>query len=370
MIPLPRLLCVSKTFHKYISPHLGYKPSTDQKVLSDICRIIDPIHSDLPGALAAIISRHSDWSDNIPFQILRPITEPTMIPSLEDIFHERAQTLLSHDRPIKVFWSGGIDSTLALTYLLYHSKKPQDITVCCTADSFKDNYNYQDFLDKFPVKIERLEYSWKYLNSPESIIVTGNSADRLLATLSERFYVLNASWMDGPWSEFLEYKGMSKDHIEYCVNKIPADVVTVMDLCWWMNFYFCIQSTLLMDHWDNNLENPLSDTISFFDHTHLDQWSIQNRHEIIVDRKWSSYKWQYKKAIYEIWPDQDFLENKIKTHSMVSRNRYFKKKNYHDQNYVLIYLDKDNVARTYRPPQLPMIDIEYIRQDLARLSNE
>lgn len=370
MIPLPNLLYATKTFYKHLLPQLGYEINYDQKIISEICRIIDPINSQGPESLSAVISRDPAWSNSLPFHVYRPLTEEEVIPSLEDICHSRAQTLLSYDRPLKIFWSGGIDSTLVLTHILHHSNSMSDITVCCTAQSFKENPDYQDFLSKFPVKIERLEYSWQTLNNPDCIVVTGCSADRLLSSLSEKFFLANVDWLNGLWSDFLLKSGMSVESVEYCLNKIPANIVTLLDLCWWMNRYFRIQPTLLRDHWDNNLENPLSNTISFFDHNVFDHWSIQNRHQIIVDSKWSTYKQQYREEIYKIWPNQEFFKNKNKIYNMSYRSYCFKKKNFHNQNYILMYLDRDGVAKTYTPIQSPLIDMEQITQDLMNLANE
>ena len=370
MTPLPKLLYATRTFYKYILPHLGYDICTDQKIISEICRIIDPINTGLPESLGAVISRDSTWSNSVPFHVIRPLTESNKTIVLEDLCHSRAQTILSYNKPIKVFWSGGIDSTLVLSHILYHSNSSSDITVCCTAQSFKENSDYQNFLNNFSVKIERLEYSWKTLNSSDCIVVTGCSADRLLASLSEKFFLANVDWLNGLWSDFLLKSGMSMENVDYCLNKIPAHVVTLLDLCWWMNQNFRIQPTLLRDHWDNNLENPLSHTISFFDHSSFDHWSAQNRQQIIVDGRWNSYKRQYREEIYKIWPDQNFLENKNKIYNMSYRSYCFKKKNFHNQNYMLMYLDQDGIAKTYVPVQSPMIDLEQITQDLVNLANE
>ena len=241
-------------------------------------------------------------------------------------------------KPIYLFYSGGIDSTLVLVSLLMIediSVLREKLVIVMTQESISEySLMYHKFIrPNFKIiSADRITE----LFDQSGIILTGSQGDKIFGTdrISEiyRMNMLDRVFesIDNFVIEYWTYKGIEKESAEVWFDliknqsqKFGIALESNFDFLWWFNFNFEWQSEYFLFSLRSN--NRLTEEyhknfiFAFFDSENFQQWSMNNRDQKIK-KSWNSYKFPAKDIIFEYTDDADYRDHKIK---IVSAGRLF-----------------------------------------------
>jgi hypothetical protein len=254
-----------------------------------------------------------------------------------EVADERGVNLWNENKEIKVYWSGGIDSTVALVSLL--KSKPSDwhdrLKVIYT-DSSIEEYSliWNNYIDG-KVQTEKVVELGKdpnkyYMDKPffspvlkhikdnldTGISVTGECGDQLFGSsgFANHFKLLEMTV-----DKFLEERYPNNiDEIKLFNSKCPYTISSIEDLLWWWNFSL---------KWDEvsyralslvKNKNYLANSRPFFRTDDFQKWSISNPNKKIKDTL-ESYKFTAKDYIFDYTSDADYRDKKLKVGSLKVR---------------------------------------------------
>ena len=212
--------------------------------------------------------------------------------SLQHIVNTTSQQIISRNQPIKLFWSGGIDSTLVAAALLPLISNTDQIEIYLTCESIRENPKFYDYIQKFNAKTIMWSDQWHVPFKSDDLIVTGTSADEITGSLDRSFFDEYSTCLNQPWQQFFKTKGCNEDFINRCQELFSSShgtIKTVFDARWW--FYFYIRHTnWARRDWQYNLENDFEkNTVQFYNNSAFDNWSIHNK-ESLIGSKYCDYK--------------------------------------------------------------------------------
>ena len=250
--------------------------------------------------------------------------------SFEECCMDRAEEFWKMNKPITLFWSGGIDSSAALISLL-EAKNDTDIL----------NIRYtKNSIEEFPEMWEKLI---KDKNSPihdkdvidkelfedhDIIKITGECGDHLFGQAAghpggryEKNVKINSefNYINKDWETIFTfgYDNMAIVEVLFeTVDQAPFEIKTIFDLYWWLPFCFKwedVDSRIVFKyaqtpHWQS--------TFSFFNTEDFQKWSINN-HDIKHQGTWKTYKQPAKEFIYKYFKDDNYRKNKLKELSLI-----------------------------------------------------
>jgi len=309
------------------------------------------------------------------FQI--PNIDPNFNMSYEDCCNKRAVEIINLSRrlnkPIRVLYSGGIDSTLTLVSLIKNlsAKERKDrVIVAMNTDSIVENPNfyYEHIRDKF--KIESSDNIGAFLTG-DCIVLGGEFNDQLSGSdvVGKIYRQYDYSKITHPYSR--EYivgwfimQGMTEDGanawfnlIDYQIKNIaPCEVKTNFDFFWWVNFCFKWQTVFfrMLARVDENYRKYLSvdflkdHFIMFYGTPEFQMWSMTNPDKKLFST-WSTYKWEAKRVICEFNKDEDYRDNKVKMGSLYKLFIQKKSAEAIDSNLNFIHEDELNPIDFYNP---------------------
>jgi hypothetical protein len=288
------------------------------------------------------------------------VTNPEILKpeNLATVVENRAQQIVNRNNNIKLFWSGGIDSTLAVASILPVAQ-PDQIELYHTCESIRENPYFYDYIQKFNIRTTMWSDRWDTKFKSDDVIVTGTSADEITGSLDRSFYDEHGKWLDQPWQAFFKVQGCNDAFIARCeqlFSESQSPIATVFDARWW--FYFYIRHTnFARRDWDYNLENNFANnTVQFFNTPEFDSWCIHNKTSLIGN-KYNEYKQPFKEVVVQYWHNNDFLHNKEKVNSSLSIHWIVKKLARFDQQYLFVY-KKDNAYKTFKPSQYPFVSLQ------------
>lgn len=217
-----------------------------------------------------------------------------------------------------LLWSGGIDSTVALTSLLINCKPQQKINVFCNINSINENASFYEKLLKNK-NVNLLNSSTMPENRPVNCI-TGELGDQVFGS-DLLFKIVNTVGVEALkidyekiiptlfinrcgeiWGKYLFKR------YQPIVEEAPFKIKTAFDFIWWWNFtqkWQCVKFRI------NCFTAPNINLIHFCDSEAFQKWSIVNHNEKIGDSV-QSYKMPAKQFIYSYNPNRDYLEKKRK----------------------------------------------------------
>lgn len=370
---LPKIVDFSTVFVNQCLPKLGIEINHDQQLMMDMNRMWSRKEDLSP---RTNMHRIPGWEPLVDFHMLRPHVYSSTCDSLEQISNRRAQEILSTGQQIKFFWSGGIDSTFALSHLLANLTDPKQLTVYHTCHSINENPEYVSHINKFGVALESWSDLWETFFDQNDLIVTGTTSDNITASMDESFHADYKSFFYKNWQDYFKFRGMPTDQIELIEHKISLhenSITTTLEARWWYYYSFRHQYWATKD-WGLNLENlGQNNVICFFDCYEFDAWSQVNRNEFFPGQDADNYK-QYKQAfkneIYRHWPNDDFKNHKTKVNSGDNLVWARRKTAQFEQQYLFIYLDKHNRHRSFRPRHWPLFTTDTLLEDLQGLADE
>ena len=267
--------------------------------------------------------------------------------SFYDACINRAEELWNEvgDKPITLFWSGGMDSTVALFSLLETKTQNQKLIIRFTKHAIEEYPWLYDKMRKWDdvITFEQVsEYDlFRCFDDDTTMFVHGNNIDCLFGSsvIKRKPEAVNEHWTSiGDWDIIWNISGDDRASKDMSLNNdkekrklvmeflhehmksSPCEVETVFDMYWWLNFS-------LKWHWLvycyplNYLHSPnLTSQNDFANGKDLQVWSIMNK-----DKKhkgtWLSYKYELKDFIYKFTKDADYRDNKEKIKSLVPLNR-------------------------------------------------
>ena len=247
------------------------------------------------------------------------------------------------NKPIALFYSGGIDSTLMLiTFMKILSAQElrERIWVCLNLKSVYENsrFYFDHVIKKCTIKSSYLLSS---MLDKSVIILGGEHNDQLFGsdTVSEIINMYGYDPVLKPYNNdfiikfFCERKkyplspeaaklwvDVIDDHIRH---HAPCELSTVFDFFWWFNFCFKWQSVyfrMLLRVDIANRDNITQEYIQkyyhhFYSTVDFQKWSMCNPQEKIRD-SWKSYKIRAKEIIYDFTKDEDYFKHKVKNGSL------------------------------------------------------
>lgn len=239
----------------------------------------------------------------------------------------------AQNRTVALWWSGGIDSTVALVALMKTNPKwAQQLKIYTTRYAIEVEYPwfYQQYLQgaDYYVQQGRNLYSQE-LFVPDLFLLDGHCGDQLWGS---RFLVDLKIDFQSPWRQLFDleifdncvgtaYKDSVAAYITDQVAKFPVPIRSIADIFWWVSF---------THKWDwikrvtaARSKNPqlINRVHCFFDNWDFKRWSMSNV-EIRKFQRWEQYKQLAKDYIWQYTGDQDYLDNKIKVNSGMKTLEY------------------------------------------------
>jgi len=253
--------------------------------------------------------------------------------TFEELVLERAEEIWNLNKPVRVWYSGGIDSTVVLISLLRTKKPEHELIVFMGEPSKVENPIFFEVLKKMDnITIQWNDPSnfWSIDNwCDDSINVTGEPGDQVYGSfvLENHEDEINSHWSNMLQWEDCCYMYKEDDYrldyhrprfmefAEEYIKKCPFEIKNTFDFTWWLAFSIKWQWTT--SYIPFHLENPSNwhNMISFYNFPEMQMWSIVN-HDLKHRGTWKTYKWPSKEFIYEYNKDNNYLNNKTKEKSI------------------------------------------------------
>ena len=283
--------------------------------------------------------------DNQLDLIDNPLTDiPTNFTStFEELVNRRAVELWDIGKPIRLWWSGGIDSTCALVGLLKTRRLDTILTVYLSTNSVQENPRFYDLLVNKKVNLQwhsfdNYVYDNDQLWNGQTINVNGNGGDELFLAISstmsmEEFFKIK----DSDWINIIKDSDML-NVVEKYIDISPYKPKTCWELLWWLARSIDDLSTRY--HSPRFLKDPSVYHLehAFFYTDYFEKWALSNPY-VGHNGDYRTYKWPMKKYIYDYDKNEEYLNTKQKESSfpLVYRSHFpavINKVVYEDGTYV------------------------------------
>ncbi len=281
----------------------------------------------------------------------------------EEICNDRAREILAHaeskNLPIRVLYSGGIDSTTVIVSLLKNATNEQKerITVLLSEHSILENPNFfrEHILGK--LNFASSEH-FRYLLGAEAVFLSGEHNDQVFGSdiIGNFMKIVGPEYIHKPYNRQMFLKlfnviAPDPENNEFLLTlfeqlgkNAPVPIETNYQLFWWINFamkwhtvYFRqIVFTARRNAHRINKEYFEQYFFTFFNTEEFQLWSMNNPDKKMKDT-WNTYKWVAKELIYEYTKDADYRDNKLKVGSLGSILRYSTAFNFIDDTYQLVH---------------------------------
>lgn len=299
--------------------------------------------------------RYYQFDQRLPFEPM-PKYDLSKAKNINDIVETRAAELVNRGQPLKVFWSGGIDSTLATAAILSQLKHEDQVQVYHTCESIRENPYFFDHIQKHNVSTVVWSDCWNQPFESDDLIVTGTSSDEITGSLDRSFFEKAYDQLQKPWQRFFSARGFG-DLVERCEELFAqshSPIETLFDARWW--FYFYIRHTYFArKDWDLNLENDFANnTVQFFNSPEFDAWSVHNK-STVLGSEYRQYKMPFKQATACYWNNQDYVTNKEKDNSIYASLWTAKKLTVLGNHHLFIYQNKLRQYKKFVPASMPFV---------------
>ena len=321
----------------FVQPHMAVNATILGHVLPEGYRLASLFFG------TGLIDRTRTLDHGFPYKVLDPIPKPEPnVPDISALCDQRAEELVGIARkenlPVRLLWSGGIDSTAACVALLNALEdEPDRLEIVYSAASQREYaWFYRHVVRKHPRKlyIRNLSDALR----PDAIITTGEHGDQLFGSMKaigitgrtfRKFWRDRTDRLFLPWEEefprVLNEQLASSGRADAVLNYLrpqfaacPIPLNTLFDLLWWMNFSLKWQpvSLRLASFMPQEQFMPvLSRTHHFFRSRDFQLWSLANPDKRIGE-DWKSYKWPLKAFIRDFNGDERYYLMKEKRPSM------------------------------------------------------
>lgn len=271
-------------------------------------------------AVSSIVDRTETLDIGLNITVIDKIPTGTTNKSFGDICEQEAERIVKLGRPIAVYWSGGIDSTLALISLI--KAGATDLTVIMTSASIIE---YPLFYNKFikdKLKVRRVRPSIVPDVDPTELIVTGEFGDQAMGSVVILDYPDFSRIQSDPWEPHIraKYGDRYLELVREQVKHAPFPIVTVFDYLWWMNYSCKWQHVLVrMSGIDTQHTNLFMQNVEhFYRADDFQRWSMHegNHRSLKLKDTPASYKFVMKALIADFTKDIDYQRDKLKLGSL------------------------------------------------------
>lgn len=271
-----------------------------------------------------IVDRTGQTAYPFKLHVRQPWQNPLQSVSLEKTCELTVQKIVSENPgPYYIYWSGGIDSTLALVSFL-KLVDHQNLAVLCSSASLDENlYFYKNFLkDKIRIIDSQSDLP------TDGTHITGDCGDTIWATLDESFFAdaETQKQLYQPWQQYFNNfeppkfwrSSQGLDFMEYCEQFFSGSgrtIDTLFEARWWFYLNCKSQSKAVYKLAGSFSNAPDIRMVHFYENHHMDAWSWHNVNNMIQGHDWKTYKWPAKDIIYAYDGNQDYRTNKTKGYS-------------------------------------------------------
>jgi hypothetical protein len=261
--------------------------------------------------------------------------------SFYDVVEERAKEIIALQKPIKVCWSGGLDSTFVLFTLLNYANDKSQIEVYGTYSSVIESGDVFDLFIKDNIRYNISIYPTEEVKnvSQDCIWVTGFQGNQLFGP-TDNFFA------EGRETAFFHHtlgnkktiyedyrKNVNLELLEFiqpAIDASPRKIETIADLRW-----YCIFN---MD-WYNGLyamkgemtQEKMKSVYHFFDTIEFQKWAIHTKDPWTkIPGNPNTHRWQMREALTNYGLEK-YAREKTKAISCFSSNKtnwYFLLENY------------------------------------------
>lgn len=256
--------------------------------------------------------------------------------------HELCSLQDSLGVPIKILYSGGIDSSVIITSFIATIgvvETARRVVVLMNQESIHENPAlWEKFVRPYFTVQDSDKYSAEFTRS--SIIVAGEGNDQLFGSDIykdvERWggtEILSSPWTMDNIREYMLYKQMHHDYVELWLNlfaqlvgRADCDVTTVADWWWYINFT-CKWSNvfhrmLVSAHNASDIDSSYITTFykQFFNTVDFQQWSLHDRVHKHCGQ-YVNYKYHARDLICDVIQDKTY-EVKIKKPSLFNITKH------------------------------------------------
>lgn len=211
--------------------------------------------------------------------------------TFEYCIQQRTDELVSLKKPIHLFWSGGIDSTLVLISLLNSDCK--DLTVYSTNMVRLNILSSCNIKTKFINAYQYREHIQNILDN-EELLVTGELADQIMGSLTAFDHKNSGKEVSLDNLSFIIKQHTSNntdvdcliDMFRETMSKCPFKINDIIDYFWWLNFsckWQHVEFRILngVHYNENTYRNCVK---HFFNTIDFQLWSMQeHNHKIKYD---------------------------------------------------------------------------------------
>lgn len=234
------------------------------------------------------------------------------------------------DRKIRVLWSGGIDSTVALIALLKVLPEAEHDRIVPLLNMISINeyplFFRRYILHKLPFRHTKPPVTGFF--GQRQLLITGEHGDQLFGSDKLLPLISNGLCYE-PWESVLplhlfEKFGSRKKvdrlirYLEPQIKACPVDIRSTFDLFWWLNYSIKWQQVTLrlpVFAFDRDTHSVYDRMHHFFRDERFQRWSISN-HPNRACAGLMSYKQVAKDYIYAFTGDEHYLETKTKEPSL------------------------------------------------------
>lgn len=282
----------------------------------------------------------------VPSQLTMPDYDPAFELTYQECCHKKVNELVTLqntlDVPIRIMYSGGIDSSLILSSfvdVLGVEQAAKRVEILMDQESIQENPWMWDKIIRSNFTILDSDKHGAYYNN-KNIIIGGEGNDQLLGTDVYRDLVrwggdgiLNVPWSEGNIKDYLTFKGLSNEHRDMWfdlfteqMTSTQAPIITIGDFWWWINFS-CKWSTVFyrMMFYAQTPENITNEYVStyyqqFFNTQEFQKWSLKDR-EHKHQGNYISYKFHARELVAATVGSPEYLK-KIKKPSLSNVTRF------------------------------------------------
>jgi hypothetical protein len=208
----------------------------------------------------------------------------------------------STDRPIAVFWSGGIDSTAVLVALA-QTVDVKRINVVCNQGSIDEFPSF--YHEKIKPNFAVLSPSWLHQHYQEYFSVSGDGGDTVWAVIDDSFWAKDQHRLHKSWQDCIDTAIMPDiDFVEEFCSWSGVPIETWLDLRAWFYLSCKWQSKCMRPYWIRQ-DLTDSDIVAFYDWDNSFRcWTMNNLDRMIGDT-WQQYKMPAKEFIYDYHHDAE-----------------------------------------------------------------
>ena len=264
--------------------------------------------------------------------ILDPIPDDfSNVPDIAHLCAQRAHDIIGEAQreglPLRLLWSGGIDSTcVAAALLTALGDKTDQLEIAYSQQSVAEYRKFFRMLKKRGIRLTKIKMVSEALTA-DALIVTGEHGDQIFGSmLAENipFPLLQSPWRAVIPAHIAEKIGTdaAADMLRWMEPQLaacPIPLVTAYDFLWWANFsmkWQTVSQRILASLETTEERRAVSPLLRHFFRTdEFQRWALANPDKKIKE-DWASYKYPLKDIIFDFNGDKRYRKNKTKERSL------------------------------------------------------